>query len=445
MRVLHTADWHLGHTLREHSRAAEHAHFLAWLVRTVADREVDALLIAGDVFDGANPQAAAWRQWFDFLGALKLARPSVQVVVIAGNHDSAARLEAPRDLLAAFDVRVVGSMKRAADGALAVDELLVPLRDATGATAAWCVALPFLRSGDILALAAPATANAANAVAATATSTADVLPRPGAAAEAPHDLDLIDGLRRLHGELFAAARQRRQPGQALLAMAHGYLVGGALSELSERKVLGGNQHALPLDLFPPDCDYVALGHLHRPQALGGHEHVRYCGSPIPLSMPERLHAHHVVFADFAHGALAKVWSLRVPRLVPLVRLPEHGWLDPEAALAAVAALPARDPQQPDGERPLLEVGVQLPRPAPNIGERIARAAADKNVRLVRVEVVATGDAATGAAPQAIELQSLTPEQVFLRRYQRSHRDPIPAPLLAAFRELLDEVQHGGPA
>src|SRR5690606_35070594 len=130
---------------------------------------------------------------------------------------------------------------------------------------------------------------------------------------------------------------------ALVAMAHGYLVGGALSELSERKVLGGNQHALPLDLFPADCAYIALGHLHRPQALGGREHVRYCGSPIPLSMPERLHAHHVVFADLDGERLAKVWSLRVPRPAPMVRIPEHGALAPDEALAAVAALPPRDP------------------------------------------------------------------------------------------------------
>src|SRR5204862_7040346 len=111
MRILHTADWHLGHTLRDHSRHAEHAAFLRWLVQTVVDREVDALLIAGDVFDAANPSPRALRQWFQFLGELKRARPAVQVVVIAGNHDSAARLEAPRELLAAISVRVAGSIE----------------------------------------------------------------------------------------------------------------------------------------------------------------------------------------------------------------------------------------------------------------------------------------------------------------------------------------------
>ena len=159
----------------------------------------------------------------------------------------------------------------------------------------------------------------------------DVIPSPGAAAT-PSGADLgdpmIDGMRALHAELFAAVRSRLGGGQAMVAVAHGYLVGGMLSELSERKVLGGNQHALPVDLFPDDCAYIALGHLHRPQLVARNDHIRYCGSPIPLSMPEREHAHHVVFADIAAGRLDKVWSLRVPRLVPLLRIPERGELEP---------------------------------------------------------------------------------------------------------------------
>jgi exonuclease SbcD len=414
MRILHTADWHLGHTLREHSREAEHAHFLRWLVQTVVERRVDAILIAGDVFDSANPPPAAWRAWFQFLGELKRARPSVQVVVIAGNHDSAGRLEAPRDLLAAFDVRVIGSVGRDAAGRVRGSDLLVPLRGEAGETVAWCAAIPFLRGGEVAAAAAVDLAGAD---------------------------PLVEGMRALHAEVFAAARERRQPGQALVAMAHGYLVGGALSELSERKVLGGNQHALPLDLFPDECAYVALGHLHRPQSLGGFEHVRYSGSPIPLSMPEREHPHHVVFADLDGERLAKVWSLRVPRLVPLVRIPERGELEPEGALAAVAALPARDPAMAEELRPLLEVAVRLPQPAPNLGEKVAQVCAGKNVRLVRVEVVLTGRGEAGVGGQAVELASLAPEDVFVRRYRRFHDGPVPAALLTAFRELLDDVEH----
>jgi exonuclease SbcD len=441
MRILHTADWHLGHTLRDHTREAEHAHFLQWLVATVAERKVDALLIAGDVFDSANPPAVAWRLWFQFLGELKRVRRELQVVVIAGNHDSAARLEAPRDVLAAFDVRIVGTVNRDESGRLAADELLVPLRGKDGEVAAICAAIPFLRSSDVFALAPPEPDGNAPAD----EGRGDLLPRPGEPAEPAADPEadpLIDGMRKLHGELFAAARAMRRPGQALVAMAHGYLVGGALSELSERKVLGGNQHALPLDLFPDDAAYVALGHLHRPQTLAGIEHVRYCGSPIPLSMPERLHAHHVVFADLDGEQLSKVWSLRVPRLVPLIRIPERGELEPDAALAAVGELPPRDPERADALRPLVEVAVRLPQPAPGIGERVARKIADRDARLVRVEVVLTGSQDEGERQRGADLVSLSPEEVFMRRYRRDHDGEMPEPLLAAFRELLEAVQHG---
>lgn len=431
MRILHTADWHLGHTLRDHPRTAEHERFLQWLVEVLVEREVDALLIAGDVFDAANPPPSALRLWFRFLGDAKRARPDLQIVVIAGNHDSGSRLAAPKELLAAFGVHVVGAIERVADGSLRTDDLIVPLRAVDGRIAAVCVAIPFLRGSDVLAL-EPRTAGP---------SADDRLGVPSAPAESSGD-PLLAGMRVLHDKLFAAARAVRQAGQALIALAHGYLVGGMLSELSERKVLGGNQHALPLDLFPPDCVYVALGHLHRPQQLGGVERIRYSGSPIPLSMPERLHAHHVVFVDLDGERLAKVWSLRVPRLVPLLRLPERGELEPDAALAAVAALPPRDPAQPDELRPFVEVAVRLDQPSPHIAERIARAIADRDARLVRVEIAAVGGKDEEPAGVLVELAALTPEEVFLRCWSKQHPGEMPAPLLAAFRQLLEQVEHG---
>lgn len=440
MRILHTADWHLGHTLRDHSRTAEHRYFLNWLVATVVERRVDVLLIAGDVFDSANPPPAAWRMWFEFLGRLKQAQPHAQVVVIAGNHDSATRMEAPRELLSAFDVRVVGRLQRDTSGKLQTQDVIVPLRDASGAVVAQCVAIPFLRASDVIGLAPRPAGDLARA------DDGEVLvPRPSFEAQAGDGADpLIEGMRALHEELFGAARSRLKEGQSLVAMAHGYLVGGALSELSERKVLGGNQHALPIDLFPDDCNYVALGHLHRPQMLAGKEHIRYPGSPIPLSMPERLHAHHVVFCDLLGAEREKVWSLRTPRLVEMTRIPERGEVDAEEALRAVEALDERDPDLPEEQRPLVEVAIRLAQPSPSIAERVARAMADKNARLVRVEVVlADGPKSAPRAP--CDLASLSVEEVFVRRYRQQFEGDVPAPLMRAFRELLDEVEHAAGA
>ncbi len=318
----------------------------------------------------------------------------------------------------------------------------MPLGNA-GGESALCVAIPFLRAGDVLAFAP------AREVPKEPGDGSYVMPRPGEPSPIDEDRDpLIEGMRVLHEQLFAAARAQRRPGQAMLAMAHGYLVGGMLSELSERKVLGGNQHALPVDLFPDDCDYVALGHLHRPQPVAGADHIRYSGSPIALSMPERVHAHHVVFADLHAGRLEKVWSLRVPRLIEMLRIPERGECDPDAAFAAVEELPPRDADTDEDMRPLLEVAIRLAEPAPSIGERIATLCAEKNVRLARVEVVTTGSRTAepgGEQPPQRELTSLAPEELFRLRYAREHTGDVPEPLLAAFRELLDDVEHDGGA
>ena len=439
MRILHTADWHLGHTLRDHSQEAEHVHFLGWLVQTVVARRVDVLLIAGDVFDSANPPPAAWRLWFQFLGELKRERPEVQVVVIAGNHDSAARLEAPRDLFAAFDVRVVGSVVRGSDGKLKFDELLVPLRGADGKVAGICAAVPFLRGSDVLALVPPKppVANPES----TRGAGDYVIPRPLEPVVMPEDLPdpLIEGMRTLHEELFAAARARLQPGQALVAMAHGYLVGGALSELSERKVLGGNQHALPLDLFPADCAYVALGHLHRPQQLAGHEHVRYSGSPIPLSMAEIDYPHQVCVVDIDDGKLVSVACEPIPRKVELLRVPAEArpLVEVEAAIAAMAS---RVHLPPD-EQPIIEVPVLLEQPEPALRTRVEKALEGKGVRLARISTryTGTGQALADSLPKTT-LRDLQPEEVLRQRWAREHEGELPADLLAAFHQLLGDAQ-----
>src|SRR5690606_35223811 len=143
------SDWHLGHSLHEHDRGPEHDAFLAWLLGALDDLDVDALIVAGDVFETANPPAAAQRRWYAFLAEARRRLPALDVVVVGGNHDSAARLDAPRDLLDSLGVHVVGGLPRRGDGAIDVDRLIVPLRDRDGAIAAWVAAVPYLRASDL--------------------------------------------------------------------------------------------------------------------------------------------------------------------------------------------------------------------------------------------------------------------------------------------------------
>lgn len=408
MRILHTADWHLGHTLHGLSRDSEHRAFLGWLEDVIAAEGIDALVIAGDVFDAANPPAAAQSLWFEFLARLGRRFAGLDVAVIAGNHDSAARLAAPEPILANLGVRVVGALPRRADGAVDGEKVLVPLSGSSGDTEAWLVAVPFLRPAD--------------------------LPRPSA-----EDVDpLIWGVREVYASAMAAARARQKPGQAIVACGHLYMVGTAVSRLSERRILGGNQHALPADVFPDDVAYAALGHLHKAQRVGKREGVRYAGSPIPLSMAEAGYRHQVCVVDLDGETLGGVRSIAVPRAIDLIRVPRHGALPLSEAAAMVAKLPAG---HADDSAPYLEVCVALTTPEPGLRATIEAAVAGRRARLCKLSVTFTGSGEALADTESMrKLPELSPDEVLHKRWARDHDGELPAAVLEAYHELLDAVR-----
>jgi exonuclease SbcD len=407
LRILHTSDWHLGHTLHDLPRRHEHASFLRWLLAQLAAEQVDALVVAGDVFDTANPSAEAQETLYGFLADARRALPDLDIVVIGGNHDSAGRLDAPDSLLRALGIRVVGGLPQK-ERRLDVERLLVPLRDRAGEIAAWVAAVPFLRAFDL----------------------------PVVDAGDP----LVEGVRRLYGEVLGAARDKRAPGQAIVATGHCYMTGTALSALSERKVLGGNQHALPADIFPDDVAYVALGHLHLAQTVGGREGLRYSGSPIPLSLAEAPYQHQVLLVDLEGEQLKEVRPLLIPRAVAMMKIPAGGPLPIDEVLPLLLALPALEAGTPPETRPFLEVEVAVPKPEPSLRRRIDEALAGKAVRLVRIGVRLEGSGLS--LPDVYATTSLKDhgaEDVFRQRYRKSYPDDPPPELLEAFHELIERV------
>ncbi|MFU8788073.1 MAG: metallophosphoesterase family protein, partial [Methylobacter sp.] len=199
LRLFHTADWHLGHHLHGISRQREHQLFLDWLLDELHDKQADALIVAGDIFDSANPSSAAQSQLYDFLVKAKNRLPNLDIILVGGNHDSASRLDAPSPILNALGVTVVGGLPRGAEGAIDWERLLVPLTNAAGEIKAWCGAMPFLRNADL--------------------------------PQAEQDNDpLIAGMKTLYADLFAQLQQKASPAESLLLTGHCYMVNGAVSE-----------------------------------------------------------------------------------------------------------------------------------------------------------------------------------------------------------------------
>jgi len=398
MRLLHTSDWHLGHLLRgEVARDHEHAAFLRWLLGTCVREAADVLVITGDVFDSATPTAASERAWFEFLAAARRARPAMEIVAIAGNHDSPARLGAASSLLRELAVHVVGALPREGGG-LDLDRVLIPVAGGGGLVAA----VPFLRPADL--------------------------------PDAPNALEAV------YEEVLAGARARRRADQALIVTGHLYVAGADTQYLSERRVSIGGQESASLRMFPLEIDYVALGHIHRAQRVG-RDAIRYAGAPIALSLDEASYAHQIVAVDFEAGRVAKIRSLPIPRAVDIVRVPRRGAAPLHEILAELDLLPALRSAPDSPSRPYLEVVVALDAPQPRLRAVIEAALDGKHARLVSLHVEATGDrAALGdriAAGSGIRrLAELDPRDVFLQLWARDHAAAPEPAVLAAFDQLL---------
>lgn len=410
MRLLHTSDWHLGQTLHNFERTYEHQCFLDWLLDTIVAERADALLIAGDVFDNANPSAAAHKQLYRFLQQARQRAPRLEIVLVAGNHDSPGRLEAPGPLLEAHGATVVGHVARSANGEIDLERLIVPLHRKDGSVGAWCLAIPFLRPGDVPRIAAT---------------------EGGESALDPY----LNGVALLYQQAFALAASRREPGQAIVAMGHCHMVDGQASLESERRIVIGGTEALSAAAFDPALAYVALGHLHLAQRVGQSEHVRYCGSPLPLSFAEVGYRHQILRIDLADGVAREVTPLPVPRAVQLLRVPARP-APLDDALAALAALDL--PELAPHATPFLEVRVLLDAPEPGLRARIEAALEGKHVRLAKIEPTRSSGA-PGSDSSALtldQLAQLQPDDVFRRLYLQKFGAEAPPDQLSAFAELM---------
>ena len=407
LRLIHTADWHLGHTLHGVSRHTEHQQFLNWLLAELLDKQADALIVAGDIFDSANPSAQAQAQLYEFLVSAKKQQATLDIILVGGNHDSATRLDAPSSILNALGVHVVGGLRRD-NQAIDWRRLIVPLTNAQGEIKAWCGAMPFLRNADL----------------------------PNSEDDDP----LVTGVKSLYDELFSQLQSHAQHGESLIMTGHCYMVNGNVSELSERKILGGNQHALPVELFSNAVDYVALGHLHLAQTVGANEHIRYSGSPIPLSFDESHYVHSVLQVELIAEQCVAITKLKIPRSIELLRIPNSKeFATLSNVLAHLESLDLAD--LPKAQHPFVELRIKLDKPEPSLRQQIEEVISVLPVRLLKITTAYTGNDNSLADLQIEQrLEELQPLDVFQRCYQTKYDTPAPDDLTVLFNELLEGIE-----
>lgn len=400
LRILHTSDWHLGQHFMGKTRQTEHQAFCSWLLEQVRAREVDVLLIAGDVFDTGAPPSYAREQYYRLVVELRDA--GCALVVLGGNHDSPAMLGESRSLLAQLGAQVVPGV-----GVDLAEQVLL-LNDRTGQPGAVLCAIPFIRPRDVLASQAGQSAQ-------------------------DKQQSLQQAIAEHYRALYELASSTRDElGQALPIITTGHLttVGASASE-SVREIYVGSLEAFPTSAFPP-ADYIALGHIHRPQKVGGLEHIRYSGSPIALSFDEARQQKEVLLLEFG-AALQSITPLPVPVFQPMASL--RGSLKELAGAIAEAAA------QGTPERPVwLEVQVSTDDYLSDLQSRINALCEGLPVEVLRIRRE-RGNAMASLASEAREtLDELSVEDVFARRLQQETLEEEDAlRLQGLYRQVLEAL------
>ena len=280
-KILHTSDWHIGRRLKEHDRTDEFTNFFGWLEKLILTENIDTLLVSGDIFDNTTPSVPAQKVYYSFLTALAKS-PCRHTVIISGNHDSPAFLDAPAELLGLSDIHVIGqACENPADE-------VISLKDSDGNTELIVCAVPFLRDKDVRT--------------AKSDDSFEEIERSLKAGIAGHYSEVFDHAKALQGD----------SGVPVVAMGHMFLDKGRVQkDEGERSLYVGTAVKMNSNIFPEWLAYTALGHLHSPQSIGS-ENIRYSGSPIAMTFAEAEGTKSVSIVEFDDKSLAGVKEIPVP-------------------------------------------------------------------------------------------------------------------------------------
>ncbi|XCN71500.1 MAG: exonuclease SbcCD subunit D C-terminal domain-containing protein [Candidatus Electrothrix aestuarii] len=398
LRILHTSDWHIGRTLYGRHRYAEFAAFFDWLYDTIVEQQVDILLVAGDVFHTTTPSNRAQQLYYTFL--CRVAASSCRhLVVTAGNHDSPTFLSAPKELLLALNIHILAALPSSP-----AEEVLV-LKDQAGEPEAIICAVPFLRDRDIR----------------TAVAGQD---------QDDRERDLIQGIKQHYQEVCAEAEEQRNrlPRPVpLIGMGHLFTAGGdSVEGDGVRNLYVGSLASVSADAFPDSLDYLALGHLHAPQKVGGDKTRRYSGAPLVMGFGEAKKTKSVCLLEFPESGPPTVTPLNVPIFQPIKRI-KGNWDHIQAELTTLKL---------EGQAIWLEIIYQGEELIADLRQRLDEAVADTNLEILRIRNHRIIEQALRPVQTEESLADLRHEEVFSRCLD-THAIPAEQrpSLLAAYQEI----------
>ncbi|MPW36562.1 exonuclease subunit SbcD [Vibrio sp. B1Z05] len=372
MKILHTSDWHLGQNFFTKTRLFEHQQFIKWLLETVQSEQVDCVIIAGDVFDTGTPPSYARELYNHFV--VQMHSLNCQLVVLGGNHDSVAMLNESKQLLKQLHTQVVASASE--------DDTILDLKNAQGTTGAILCAVPFIRPRDVLkSIAGESGADKQKA--------------------------LGEAIKGHYANLYQQALQLRQAQSLqvpIIATGHLTALGVSQSE-SVRDIYIGSLDGFAADGFPP-ADYIALGHIHRPQKVAKTEHIRYSGSPIFLSFDELKSDKQVLLVEFTLDKLSNIESKAVPSFQAMYSL-KGDLVSLEQQINQLVI--------PDEQRVWLSIEVEVQDYLSDLQQAVQKLIGERNIEVLQLRRSRKQKQRTLSQQKSETLSELTPMEVFKKR------------------------------
>lgn len=414
LKILHTSDWHLGHSLYGKTRAKEHQAFIQWLLALVEKEHIDLVIIAGDIFDTGTPPSYARQMYNDDL-ILKMDALGCQLVIVAGNHDSVSMLSESACLLKKFNTHVI---TRAGQN---VDDQIIQIKDKNGDVGALICAVPFMRPRDIMS---------------------SVAGQSGA----DKDKALLKAMVEHYELIFDKAKSIKQSlvesnafsSSHLPIIATGHLTAiGSLKSDSMRDIYVGSLSAFSPEHFP-EADYIALGHIHKPSRVGGQAHIRYSGSPIHLSFDELDYEKEVQIIEFAGLDKPNISSVVIPRFQYMASIKG----DLNTLKKAFATIGLEVESQYPNQRAWVEVVVENDDYLSDLNKYMDELIEDKPIDVLRIRRTRQQHNAMLVTGEKQSLSELQPQDVFAKRLETETLDETTKSRLTLhFEQILSDVMH----